>query len=138
MNHLSNLKQFSTLLFTAWLVILVLLFVPPNEPPPSASPSGVGLCRGAPVHYATPASLSARLGQHSGPIVMDGGAPPWPASGDYGSWPDTGADYTDDHEALTYEERFSADALGDWAWAEAACLGCTVSQGAVKEQGVGE
>lgn len=121
------MNYFGVSILIAWLVAVLFLLGPPNDPP--SAPSGVGLCRGAPVHYVEPAPLSARLGQHSGPRVGDFNAPPWP---------DTGVDYTDDHEPLTDEERFSSEALGDWAWAEAACLGCTVSMGAVKEQGVGE
>jgi hypothetical protein len=136
----------SIYLFIAWLIALVILFVPPPNDPPS-TPSGVGLARGYPVHYASPAPigavgalafpapLSAYVGQH-----YDGDAPPWPASGDIGSWPDTGASYADDEAVpLTYEERFSPEAIGpDWAWAEAACEGCPIAIGAVKEQGVGE
>lgn len=115
-----------------WLLILAawLLTGGPKDDPPSA-PSGVGLAHGYPVHYTSPAPLSARVGQHSGPVrVYDGKPAPWP---------DTGADYGDDDEPLTYEDRYSPEAIGpDWAWAEAATQGCPIATGAVKAQGVGE
>lgn len=102
-------------LFAAWLAILVLVFVPPTNPP-GASPA---LAQGASAG-GEPVELSSHY---------DGEAPPYP---------------DDDPPSLTYSERFGHDAIGsDWAWAEAACMGtipghCPISRAAVTAQGVGE
>lgn len=115
------LDKFGYILAALWLLLLVVLFKLPTPPDdPSGAPvSGVGLCRGYPVHYTSPAPLSYNLRE----VPND--------------------------TPLSYTERFSPNCVGpqpDYSALGAGSISrdellragaCPVARAAVAEQGVG-